>query len=256
MDSVLLPVLAALAICGGMLAALSVGRRLRAREQHRGFDSTSTGVLDGGVLALLGLLIAFTFSSAASRLDYRRQLGVQESNDIGTAWLRLDLLPEAPRAELQQLFREYVDARLEFYRRLPDLQAADSAFARGSELQGRIWSRARESAAVLPSPGPSLLLLPALNTMFDTASARRAAILTHQPGLIFGMLVALALCAAVLVGHATPQESHGRLLHTWAFALIVSLTIYVILDLEFPSIGLIRLDLAEQLLEGVRAGMK
>ena len=255
MSLTIVPAFVSLALCAGMVVGLELGRRYGERRRSQDFDSTSTGVLDGAVLALLGLLIAFTFSSAANRFDFRRQLAVQESNDIGTAWLRLDVLQPEARAELQQLFREYVDGRLETYRLLPDVEAANGAYARTCDLQGRIWTRAN-AAAAQAAPSAPLLLLPALNSMFDTASARRAALLTHQPTLIFIMLGTLALCASVLIGHALALGGHGRWLHTLAFALITSLTVYVIMDLEFPSVGLIKLDLANQLLADVRAGMK
>lgn len=50
-------------------------------------SSARLGTVEGPIFALMGLLIAFTFSGAASRLDGRRQLIVQEANDIGTAYL-------------------------------------------------------------------------------------------------------------------------------------------------------------------------
>jgi hypothetical protein len=256
LDVSLLPLLVSLGLLGGMLVCLELGRRYGARHPPHEGEAAGLGVLDGAVVALLGLLIAFTFSSAANRFEQRRLLAVQESNDLGTAWLRLDLLPEGPRAELQQLFREYLDSRIETYGSLPDLEAAARGWAKSGELQGRIWARAREALQALPTNTAALLLIPALNSMFDTASARRAALLAHQPALIFAMLIALALCAAALVGHALAHGGHGRWLHTLAFALITSLTCYVILDLEFPSTGLIRLELANQLLAEVRAGMK
>ena len=62
------------------------------------------------------LLVAFTFSGAAARFDTRRQLIVEETNAIGTASLRLDLLPAAVQPPLRAHFRQYVAARLEVYR--------------------------------------------------------------------------------------------------------------------------------------------
>ena len=82
------------------------------------------GAVDGAVFALLGLMIAFTFSGAASRLEVRRQLIVQEANAIGTAYLRLDLLPPGAQPGLREDFRQYVDARLAVYSKLPDIEAA------------------------------------------------------------------------------------------------------------------------------------
>ena len=85
-------------------------------------DKSDAGLnaLDGAVFALMGLLIAFTFSGAASRFEVRRALIVQETNDIGTAYLRLDLLPADAQPALRQDFRDYVDARLKFYASLTD----------------------------------------------------------------------------------------------------------------------------------------
>ena len=57
------------------------------------------GVIEGAVFALLGLLLAFTFSGAATRFEGRRHLIVEEANDIGTAYLRVDLLPADAQPE-------------------------------------------------------------------------------------------------------------------------------------------------------------
>ena len=95
----------------GMILLLEVGRRLGRRRHGRDEEGARAGLgaVEGAVFALLGLLIAFTFSSAASRFDTRRQLIVQEGNAIGTAWLRLDLLLSSAQPELRDLFRRFLD---------------------------------------------------------------------------------------------------------------------------------------------------
>src|SRR6187455_113096 len=112
----------------GMVAALEAGRRIGTRRLARDPDGAQAGlgVVEGAVFSLLGLLIAFTFSGAAGRFDNRRQLGIQEANDIGTAYLRINVLPSAAQPPLRQLFRQYVDSRLETARKLPDLTAAQA----------------------------------------------------------------------------------------------------------------------------------
>ncbi len=79
----------------GMLLLTFAGYRLGRRQLERTDESWPTGVgpVEGAVFALLGLLTAFTFSGAYARLDARRQLIVQETNAIGSVYLRLDLLP-------------------------------------------------------------------------------------------------------------------------------------------------------------------
>src|SRR5262245_16132661 len=87
----------------GMLLLLETGRRLSLRQlaQEGAAERAGFGVIEGAVFALLGLLIAFTFSGAAARFDTRRQLVVEEANAIGTAYLRLDLLPATAQPQLR-----------------------------------------------------------------------------------------------------------------------------------------------------------
>jgi hypothetical protein len=242
----------------GMLACLELGRRLGVRRMAADPEGvkSGTGPVDSAVFALLGLLLAFTFASAANRYETRRQLILEEANDIGTAYLRLDLVAEAPRAELQELFRQYVDSRLETYRRVDDPPASRAEYARSVELQGRIWSKALDAARAVPSPAAQQLLLPALNGMFDIANTRRAALIMHQPSIIFVMLILVALCGAVLAGHSLATGRARSWIHIAAFAAVTAIALYVILDLEYPRFGLIRVDALDQLLLDVRAGMK
>jgi hypothetical protein len=44
--------------------------------------------------------------------------------------------------------------------------------------------------------------------------------------------------------------------HTICFALIMATTVHVILDLEFPRFGLIRIDAMDQVLHDVRKSMQ
>ena len=95
MDPVLAASLFAVTLFFGILLFLEVGRRIGIRRITNDTEGAraGTGAVEGAVFGLLGLLIAFTFSGAASRFDTRRQLIVEETNVIGTAYLRLDLLP-------------------------------------------------------------------------------------------------------------------------------------------------------------------
>ncbi len=93
----------------GMAICLEVGYRMGsyvAEKTEAAHEGTST--IQAAVFALLGLLLGFTFANGISHLDQRRQLIVQESNAIGTAYLRLDLLPASQQQEMRQLFRQYL----------------------------------------------------------------------------------------------------------------------------------------------------
>jgi hypothetical protein len=256
MNKELIAVVFAGGLLVGMVVLLEIGRQLGRRRANKDAEGAKAGLgaVEGAVFALMGLLIAFTFSGAASRFDTRRQLIVDEANAIGTAWLRLDLLPAAAQPELHDLFRAYLDARLSVYRQLPDIEAAHSEIARANALQGEIWNRA--TAACRESANPlTAQLIPALNEMFDIASTRTAVSQIHPPAIIFMLLGVLALTSSMLAGYAMAGGKSRSWIHMLGFALILATTVYVILDLEFPRLGFIRVDSFDQLLVEVRNSM-
>lgn len=257
MNFPLLAVLFAVGLFTGMILLLELGRRLgRARlEKAEEGDRAGLGAVEGAVFALLGLLIAFTFSGAAMRFDGRRELIVQESNAIGTAWLRLDLLPVPAQGDLKALFRRYLDSRLAVYRKIPDMEAVREELARGNALQSEIWTRAVTACRESPDP-VTALVPPALNEMFDIASTRTMAAQMHPPGVIFAMLGLLALMSSLLAGYAMAGGTGRNWIHILGFALTMATTVYLILDLEYPRMGLIRVDAADEVLIQLRESMQ
>lgn len=239
----------------GVLLMLDFGRRLR-RRRAAGGGGAGLGAVEGAVFALMGLLIAFTFSGAAARFDARRQLIVEEANDLGTAYLRLDLLPPGPRAAVQESFRRYVDTRLAAYRAVADMELVRAKIAEYQTLQNEIWTQAVAGCQQTAGTTCGVLLLPALNAVFDIASTRIAAVRMHPPMIIYGMLGVVALACALLAGFSMGGDARRSWLHVLGFAAILSLTIYVTVDLEYPRLGLIRVDDFDQLLLDVRAGIR
>jgi hypothetical protein len=248
----------AFGIClfGVIVLAQEIGRRFGLRRRATKADDSPLGLeaIDAAVFGLMGLMIAFTFSGAANRFDKRREFVVQEANNIGTVWLRLDLLPPAAQPDLRDLIRHYVDARISAYDLLPDMPAARKELGHATALQGQIWREAVE--AVRGSPDAARLLLPALNDMFDIAATRTNALDLHAPTLVFLMLGFLAIACSVLAGHGMAATGARRWLHELGFAAVLTVTVYVILDYEFPRVGLIRLDTADQVLVDVRKSMR
>jgi len=257
MNAILMASVLAVGLFFGIVAMLELGRRLGIRRlaSDPAGAQAGTGAVEGAVFALGGLLIAFTFSGAASRFDERRDLIVAETNAVGTAWLRLDLLP-ADQPAIRDSFLRYVDARLAVYRKLPDLEAAHAELAKATGLQATIWAQAiaageREGV----SPDAIKLLLPALNEMFDIATTRTMATQAHPPFVIYGMLIALALASALLAGFGMAGSKSRSWLHIFGFAGVMAVAVYVIIDLEFPRLGLIRVDTFDQALVELRASM-
>jgi hypothetical protein len=242
----------------GMLLFLEVGRRIRLRFLAKDAEKPvgGLGVVEGALFGLMGLVIAFTFSGAASRFDERRHLIVEEANDIGTAYLRLDLLPEASQPQIREMLRRYVDTRLETYRVLPDLNAAMAQIAKANEIQREIWNHAVVATKDATNPQAAIVLLPALNAMFDIANTRYWATQLHPPWMIFALLGTLALVCSLLAGFGMTGATARSWIHIVAFAIILTLTVYVIVDMEYPRMGFIRVDSFDQALVDVRASMR
>jgi len=242
----------------GMLLFLEIGRRLALRRLQDDSSAAAEGIgaVDGAVFAVLGLLIAFTFSGATTRFDPRRQLIVEETNNISTAYLRLDVLPADLQPALRESFRHYLDSRIETYRKIPDVAAVRESLARGNDLQREIWRQAVEAVQADGAPLTApMLLLPALNAMIDIATIRTMAAHMHPPRVVFVMLFGLTLVASLLAGYGMTGSKVRSRLHMIGFALVIAIAVFVILDIEYPRLGWIRVDAFDQALVDLRESM-
>jgi len=238
----------------GIIVCLEIGYRIGRRGLVKNHASTheGIGVIEAAVFALLGLLLAFSFAGGTARLDTKRQLIVQEANAIGTAYLRLDQLPPDEQPPIRRLFRDYLDARLRVYEKLPNLEAAEQELARVAELQHDIWSRAVAACRSDPTQNAARLLLPAINEMIDVTTARKIALYTQLPRLIFILLTVVALTSGLLAGYAMAKRMSRSWLHMVLYAAVIAVTVYAVLDLEYPRFGLIRIDEADRALIQLR----
>ena len=251
------PLLFSVVLFFGMLILLEAGHRLgvRRRPKESEGERGNLGTVEGAIFALFGLMMAFTFSGAATRFNEKRMLIAEEANTIETAYLRLNLVPEV-ELKLQDLFRRYIDSRIETYRRMPNATAVRLEMANSKTIQEEIWTEA-VAATRLPSshPAAAWLLLPALNNMIDITTTRTMALQLHPPRIIYGLLFALGLICALLAGYRMSAGANRSWLHIVGFTVITVIVVYVMLDAEYPRYGLIRLQAADHILVDVRADM-
>ena len=256
------PAILAIAVSGflfvAMLVLIDVGFRI-GRKRKKSTPETSdegVGTVDAAVFGLLGLILAFTFSGASNRLDIRRAQIVQEANAIGTAYLRVDLLPASEQPAVRKLYKDYLESRIEVYEKMPDVAAAKVALAKGNTLQNEIWSRSVTACQADLSPRTCILVVPSLNEMIDITTTRTMATVQHAPAVILGLMVLLALLGALLAGFAMSSQTKRSNLHTVLFALAISMSVYVVLDLEYPRAGLINLKEMDQAIVQLRGQIK
>ncbi len=229
-----------------MFAATFLGRKWRRYSVPK--DTTgphSDNFVTNSIFALMGLLLAFSFSSAYGRLDLRRQLIIMETNEIATAYLRIDLLPPAVQPQMRQLFKEYVTHRLRYYKEA-DIETNIRELAREQEkAQLAIWKLAASSLESPSAQSSRMLVLNALNDMIDITTTRTATLYNHIPGVIVWMLVILPVVCAFFIGE---HLERGAFRYGAIFALVICLVFYVIMDIDYPRVGLVRTDNTQQLL--------
>lgn len=225
-----------------MLVAMELGWRRGDRRAQRDPEGAEKGTttLDSAVFALFGLLLAFTFSGAAQRFADRRDLINDEANAIGTAYLRVSLLPTDSQPQLRELYRHYVEVRL----RAPAM-AREGGVDDTPTVQNEIWSLT--IAALQQMQGQPIVesVLDPVNEMIDITSTRWLAGRTHPPTIIYLLLVGMALICGFLGGYNMGVARRRHVLHAFAFSLCICSVIYVTVDVEFPRAGLIQIDYAD-----------
>ncbi len=229
-----------------VLLMIEIGHRHQRRLLSRG-QSSGVAPVATVVLSLMGLVLAFSFSNAATRLDASRKTILDEANAIETAWLRVDVAEPELQPRLRELFRRYVDARIRVYATNGSTYAQYRRdLARSNELLRDIWTIGLEATPTTRMHNRTLLM-PAIGAMGDAASARTLSLGTHISPSVFGFLFGLVLLGGMLIGALLADANGGHWSYRLIAATVLSATVFVIVDMEYARLG------AFHLLEGADA---
>jgi prepilin signal peptidase PulO-like enzyme (type II secretory pathway) len=213
------------------------------------------GPVEGSLLGLLALLLSFTFSLSASKSDSRREVIVEEANDISTAISRCDLYPDSIRKELQLLFGDYVDARIAYYDAGVDEAKLNNSLQKTNEYYSKIWKRVMILSQDKENVLRSQQMVPALNAMSDIVTTRDSGRNAHVPESILWMLFMLTLAGSFVMGYGSNNKRYNWVI-VGSFALMTVMTIYLILDLDRPRRGIINMDATQQKIVELKAMLK
>ena len=225
------------------LGATQIGFFLGRRAHKSGVDEhsrTQISTIQVAILGLLALLLGFTFAMSMSRYDKRKQMVLEEANAIGTTFLRTQLLPEPPRQEISNLLRQYVDVRLEFYAAGVDEEKLRQAMAGAQKLHKQIWSYTPALGEKDPRAVTTGLFLLSLNEMIDLHAKRLTAMENHVPESALMLLYLLSAVAVMIVGYASGVAGLRNWFVTMMLPLLIAVVINVIVDIERPRRGLIK----------------
>jgi hypothetical protein len=235
-DFRLLPIF--IASVGIITVATEIGRWLGTRAGDRSGEQVRT--LEGAVLGLLALMIAFTFAMALSRYEARRDAVLSEANAIGTTALRARLLPEPHSSETLNLLRDYVKVRLEAAKGMGAKADFDAAVARSSEIQEALWQQAMAVAGKNQDLVPTGLFIDTLNRLIDDHQKRLTAFRNHVPNIVLLSLYGVAMVAGAFSGYAGGVGVRSARLPVYTMIVLFGAVILLILDLDRPGAGFIR----------------
>jgi hypothetical protein len=250
----------ALALFLGMLAFLEMGRRFGIRQtaKHGTAARSGVGVVDSAVYAVLALLLGFIFSGATSRYDHRRELVATQASTIGTAWQRIGALPAETQPRIRADFRRYVDAILASYASPKPPRSDEAVRERAAivRLQDDLWNNSLAACLAPDGEKARMLLLPSLNEMFDAIDRERLARLIHPPKVIWLMLFVAAMSAALFAGYSMSSGPTRNWMYIVGTAATISIVTYVIIEIEYPRLGAVRVDEYDRVLVETRQGLR
>ncbi|HWU56440.1 MAG TPA: hypothetical protein VN175_13115 [Rhizomicrobium sp.] len=244
-----------------MFCGAHLGRRFYDSEERPKTDKEggprSESDKDGGenysvsaILGLLALLTGFTFSLAIDRFETRRELVLEHANAIGTAYLRVQLLPEPHRTRLSGLIVEYTDNIVALANAPPDKTAP--LLAKDDDIVTQLWAATAAGYDSVQDKPFSGVFMAAINSLIDNDGARRAARVARIPTEVFVVLLIYLFGAATVLGYML--KSHAGRIAGIFLIILFTLSLLLILDIDRPTTGTIRES--QRPMEDLRASLK
>ncbi len=245
--------LIAIVLFGLIILTNWLGIRLGSIQAKKSPEEVQSGLgaIEGSLIGLTALMLSFTFGMAATKFESRRQVIVDEANNIGTVVLRCDLYPDSVRTLLRADLQKYVEARINYYNAGADEEKIKLALNETNDIANLIWARVAGLSHNLDNRVMSDQMIPALNAMIDIVTTRDASRLAKVPPVILTVLLTLSLISSFLIGYGLKGKRASKIL-VLGFASMTTISLYLILDLDRPRRGIINLDAAEKRIVDLR----
>lgn len=202
-----------------------------------------TGSVQASVLGLLALLLGFTFSMSMQRFDNRSMALIDEANTIGTAILRVELLPDNFKAEAAEHLKRYVDLRIAIGQldltKLTQRKAYNDEI---TEVQNKLWSLAILATNEDPRPVTTGAFVKSLNDVIDSQGKRNALLQMHVPEVVLLLLFLVFISSGGILGYSAGLSGKRVFVPIAMISLLITLIVFIIIDLDRPKRGLIQVN--------------
>lgn len=234
----------------GMFLLIGAGHLLHKKTS---ISDEGIGAVEGALFALLGLIMAFTFGMAGSRFESKRLVITEEANAIGTAYLRVDLYQsDSAKIVFRNYFKQYIEARIGNYAAGFNEPLKLTTKTSSDSFNQLIWDHAVSLSKNKDNYIPTMQMVPALNAMIDIVATRESALKARVPDSILWLLFLMILSCSFLIGFSIPINKKVNFISIIGFVILSLLVVYVILDLDRPSRGLINLSEQSQVITDLR----
>lgn len=222
-------------IAGACVAGALAGRYVR---RHSEAYREPIGAVQGALLGLVGLILAFGLSLAVGRYQDRRTDVVNDANTIGTAYLRAQTIAEPGRSDSLALLRTYTDLAILVTREVPGTSSLAATTAEQGRVQRDLWRLAGEAMNRDPQGSAPRLYVDSLNAMIDQQTVRLSGLNNRVPSAVLWLeLLAAALALGILALYLS-MLGRGHVT-VGAAAILVSILVLVTFDLDRPTRGMI-----------------
>lgn len=233
-------------LVGGLFVLLPglalLGHRLGARERRRRPPSEGhTGLPGetslGALLALLGLLLGFTFSATLQWREARAAAIVEEAAAIGTAFLRADTLPDGAGRPLQEALLSYGRSRIVPPSFRLTRAGLDAFLAQSLTAQAALWPAMK--VAFVPDVAPALQthVSAGVTEVLDAHVRRAAAASKTVPPLTTALLIFVCGAGIFAVGNRSALQGRNLTWRTFLFSVVLACVLITIEDLDRPTDG-------------------
>ncbi len=222
-------------------AGFRIGRFVQSRTDSE--IKSLTGSIQASILGLLALLLGFTFSMSMQRYDNRSMALIDEANAIGTALLRVQLLPENFRVEADNLFGEYIGLRVDIGQLdLAKTEERTNYNEKIANLQNKLWALAILATEVDPRPVTTGAFAKSLNDVIDSQSKRNALLQMQVPEVVLILLFIVFISSGGIMGYSAGLSGKRMFAPIVLVSLLITLIVFIIIDLDRPKRGLIQVN--------------
>jgi hypothetical protein len=231
-------------ILGILYSCAEIGFLYGRRFDHRTTAEIHSHIatVEGALLGLLALLLGFAFAMAVSRYETRKQVVLEEANDLQTTFLRAQLLPSKYSKSAMDLLEQYVQTRLESLRAGSHINQIKQAQVKTKQVQIQLWAIARAAAKDDPNEVTTGYFIESLNHLIDDHTKRSIAMQNHVPEVILYLLLLVAAFTISVTGYSSGLRRKRLKALRVILTLLISATMLVIIDLDRPRRGLIQVS--------------